>query len=201
MGTGISDIKKLTETVNEIAAGRNTLQKPVIIAIDGRCGAGKTTLAGRLHEENGWSVFHMDDFFLRAEQRTKERFEQPGGNVDHERFWEEILNPLQSGEHVIAYRPFDCKRQALAKTVSVTAGAVNIVEGSYSCHPALWDVYDLHVFLDVGKEEQERRILKRNGRDGAVLFAERWIPLEKRYFDTYRVRERCEFSIRNDAMP
>ncbi|MCM1538521.1 MAG: hypothetical protein NC254_08990 [bacterium] len=201
MGSGISDIRKLTEMVNNIAADRAPMKKPVIIAIDGRCGAGKTTLAARLHEENGWSVFPMDDFFLREEQRTKERFAQPGGNVDHERFLEEILHPLQSGERVIAYRPFDCKQRALAGAVSVAAGAVNIVEGSYSCHPALWDAYDLHVFMDVGKEEQERRIQKRNGKDGAVLFAERWIPLEERYFDTYRVRERCELYLRTDAMP
>ena len=44
-------------------------QPRVIIAIDGRCGAGKSTLAARLAELCGGNVFHMDDFFLRPEQR------------------------------------------------------------------------------------------------------------------------------------
>ena len=46
---------------------------PLLIAIDGRCGAGKTTLAQRLQQELGGRVFHMDDFFLRPEQRTAAR--------------------------------------------------------------------------------------------------------------------------------
>lgn len=194
-------IEKMTDIVNRIASSRNTVKKPVLAAIDGRCGAGKTTLADCLREKNGWRVFHMDDFFLRAEQRTEKRFEQPGGNVDYERFREEILIPLQNGERVISYRPFDCHRQEFARTVSVPVGEIILVEGSYSCHPALWDAYDLHVFVDVGEAEQERRIIRRNGRDGAVLFRERWIPLEERYFDACRIRERCELCFRTDEAP
>ena len=33
----------------------------------------------------------MDDFFLRPEQRRPERFAEPGGNVDRERFAAEVL--------------------------------------------------------------------------------------------------------------
>lgn len=140
----------------------------------------------------------MDDFFLRPEQRTKERFEKPGGNVDHERFLEEILMPLKNGAQTIFYRPFDCGTKDFAEAVSVNTSAVNVVEGSYSCHPALWDAYDLRVFLEVGEAEQERRILNRNGREKAAMFRERWIPFEERYFETYRIRERCDFCFRTD---
>ena len=35
----------------------------VLVAIDGRCAAGKTTLALRLQEKLGCPLFHMDDFF------------------------------------------------------------------------------------------------------------------------------------------
>lgn len=191
-------IEKLTGVVNTLAKARADTKKPIVIAIDGRCGAGKTTLAAALKEKNGWSVFHMDDFFLRPEQRTKERFAQPGGNVDHERFLEEILTPLINGDTVISYRPFDCHKLELSAAVSLDAGAVNLVEGSYSCHPALWDAYDLRVFLDVTEAEQERRILARNGKDSAEMFRERWISLEERYFEAYRIKERCELCFRAD---
>lgn len=191
-------VQEVTKSVNKLAESRNRAEKPLIIAIDGRCGSGKTTLAARLNEQNGWRVFHMDDFFLRPEQRTEERFAMPGGNVDHERFLEEILLPLQNGVQTFFYRPFDCQRQDFAEAVAVPAETVNIVEGSYSCHPALWDAYDLRVFLDVTETEQERRILLRNGKDRAMMFQERWIPLEERYFEAYRIKERCELCFRTD---
>ena len=60
----------------------------VIIAIDGRCAAGKTYLASRIKEAVECNVIHMDYFFLRPEQRTSERLREPGGNVDYERFTE-----------------------------------------------------------------------------------------------------------------
>ena len=41
----------------------------VFVAIDGRCAAGKTTLAQALNKRYGYPVVHMDDFFLRPEQR------------------------------------------------------------------------------------------------------------------------------------
>ena len=58
----------------------------MIIAIEGPCLSGKTTYANKLAAELSVScnVFHMDDFFLRPEQRTEERFNIPGGNVDYE---------------------------------------------------------------------------------------------------------------------
>ena len=54
----------------------------VIVAIDGKCTSGKTTLASKLAELYDCNVFHMDDFFLRPEQRTPARFAEVGGNVD-----------------------------------------------------------------------------------------------------------------------
>ena len=40
------------------------------VAIDGPCTSGKTTLAAQLGALYDCNVFHMDDFFLRSEQRT-----------------------------------------------------------------------------------------------------------------------------------
>ena len=39
-------------------------QPRVLVAIDGRCAAGKTTLAASLQAQLECNVFHMDDFFL-----------------------------------------------------------------------------------------------------------------------------------------
>ncbi|MDE7289412.1 MAG: uridine kinase [Oscillospiraceae bacterium] len=166
--------------------------KPLIIGIDGRCAAGKTTLAANLQDETGCAVFHMDDFFLRLEQRTEKRLQTPGENVDHERFLEEVLLPLKSGENPIVYRPYDCKKQALCGEISVQRLAVNIVEGSYSLHPSLWEFYDLRIFLTVDPAEQMRRIIRRNGKENAEVFRDRWIPLEEKYFSAFDIASRCD---------
>lgn len=167
-------------------------KKPhLTVAIDGRCAAGKTTLAAQLMEKTGCNVLHMDYFFLRPEQRTPERLHTPGGNVDYERFLQEALLPLREGA-AFSYRPYDCHKQALTDPVFVTSQPINIVEGSYSCHPALWKHYDLTIFLTVDPDEQLRRILARNGDACAIRFQEKWIPLEERYFQEWDIPARCD---------
>ncbi len=169
-------------------------QGRVIVALDGRCASGKTTLAARLEQRWGWSVIHMDHFFLRPEQRSPERYARPGGNVDHERFLKEVLLPLRCGERPV-YRPFDCHRQKLLPPIPFEPGPVVLVEGSYACHPALWDCYDLRAVLTVDRETQMERIVRREGRDYAQVFRERWIPLEERYFSACEVERRCDYRL------
>lgn len=185
-------IEQIIERTKTLLSDKQRL----IIAIDGRCASGKTTLAKKLNEAEGWSVFHTDDFFLRPGQRTAERLNTPGENVDHERFLEEVLLPLANStdneNDLIRFRPFDCKTKSLAEPVCVRAGKICVVEGSYSCHPSLWDYYGLRIFMTVDPEEQMRRIILREGGEKARQFAEMWIPLEEKYFSAYDVRSRCE---------
>lgn len=168
-----------------------------LVAIDGRCASGKTTLAERLRGELGDSVcnvFHMDDFFLRPEQRTAERLEEAGGNVDRERFLEEVLKPLSRGESVL-YRPYSCKTGSFAEAFTVPYKPISIVEGAYSCHPSLWDFYGLRIFLTVSGSEQLERIRRRNGEAALNAFSEKWIPLEERYFAAFDIADRCGIKI------
>lgn len=171
-------------------AGMPRTGSPFLVAIDGRCAAGKTTLAQALRQETGWGVVHMDHFFLRPAQRTEARLAEPGGNVDRERFLEEVLLPLQAGRDAV-YRPYDCHSQSFSPPVRIEAGPAVIIEGSYSCHPALWDAYHLRVFLDVSPQKQLARIEARNGSQALSQFRDRWIPLEERYFAAFGIGERC----------
>ena len=158
-----------------------TQKDMVIVAIDGKCTSGKTTIASRLAAFYDCNVFHMDDFFLRPEQRTTERFAEIGGNVDYERFWEEVLLPLKTGK-AFSYRPFDCRTFTLASPVAVAPKKLSIIEGTYSHHPYFGSPYDLKILLTVDDETQRKRILKRP----AFLhkkFFEEWILMENRYFD------------------
>lgn len=191
-------MKQALEKILSALSSRQKEKRPFLAAIDGRCAAGKTTLAAKIQAETGCTLLHMDDFFLRPEQRTKERLLLPGGNVDWERFRGEVLLPLSRGEP-FCYRPYNCHMQKLMEPVPVTPGPLIVVEGSYSCHPELWNFYGLHVFLTVSREEQLSRIKARNGEEALSVFRDRWIPLEERYFQAFDLPGRCELCLATDG--
>lgn len=164
----------------------------VTIAIDGNCGAGKTTAAKRLAEIFDCNVFHADDFFLPPEKRTADRMAEIGGNMERERLQSEILEKLKSGK-AFSYRPFDCSAMAQGDEVMVEPKKINIIEGSYSMHPQLRDFYDISVFITVDKTEQFARISKRNGEQTLRRFVEEWIPKENAYFEQMNVINACDF--------
>ena len=169
----------------------------VLVAIDGGSASGKTTLGAPLQSIYACPVFHMDDFFLRPEQRTPERFSEPGGNVDRERFLSEVLLPLREGK-AVDYRRFDCKTFTIAPPRRIEPGRLNIIEGAYAMHPDLAPYYDLSVFLAIPAEKQRERILKRNAPAQTKQFFDRWIPLERRYFDALDVQDRCDLVLSAD---
>lgn len=166
----------------------------VIAAIDGGSASGKTTLGNILSSIYDCTVFHMDDFFLRPEQRTPERYAEAGGNVDRERFLAEVLQPLSRGE-TVKYRKFDCSTMTLGNVIQAAPKKLTVIEGAYSMHPELAGYYDLSVFLDISPELQKERILERNSPRSAERFFDTWIPLENEYFDKTQVRQRCGMMI------
>jgi len=180
-------VKAVLEALRRLRESRGQ----VLVALDGRCAAGKTTLAARLRELCGCDVIHMDHFFLRPEQRSPARYETPGGNIDHERFLEEVLLPLSRSQPAL-YHPFDCGTQDFGPPLRVPPGPFLLMEGSYACHPTLRDFYDLHIFLDIDPEMQKQRILTRNIPAVAERFFSEWIPLEERYFSALEIRGHCQ---------
>lgn len=168
--------------------------KPVTVAIEGGSASGKTSLAAFLETVYPCNVFHMDDFFLQPHQRTPQRYAEPGGNVDYERFKTEVLDAIARGEP-FSYRLFDCRTMQLGETVHVQPKPLSIVEGVYSLHPSFSSAYDYAIFLDVDENTQAERILRRNGSQMQKRFLSEWIPLEKLYFDHTRTAERCSIVI------
>lgn len=187
----ICNIDKITQYI-DIFVNKNNNQI-ILIAIDGHCTSGKTTLSKYLSEKYDCNIFHMDDFFLRPEQRTEERMKEIGGNVDYERFYEEIIIPLRSGKE-FSYKPYDCHNKNFKKAISVIPKKLNIIEGSYSMHPRLSSNYDFKIFLNITEDLQRKRILNRC-KDLHHNFFNLWIPLENQYFTEYKIKEKCDIII------
>ncbi len=167
------------------------LTKPnAVIAIDGNCASGKTTLAKKIANEFGMQIIHTDDFFLPVEMRTPERLDTAGGNFHYERFIEEVCGGIK-GKLPFEYRVFSCKTGDYAGTVTVDPQKPIVVEGAYSLHPEIPDIYDVKIFMSIDYETQLERILERNGKDALEVFKLKWIPFENRYFDAFGIKSKC----------
>ena len=166
----------------------------VLVAIDGMCCAGKTTMSERLSQLLDATVLHLDDYFLQPQLRTPNRLSKPGGNVDAERFLAEALLPALRGE-TAQVRRYDCHEDLLLPPVAVSPKNIVLVEGAYSLHPLLAPYYDLKVFCRIDPALQLSRIIKRNGKAALKVFESRWIPLENKYFEALNILSQCDIVI------
>lgn len=182
-------MEKIIEKIEDKIQSLN--RKRCIIAIDGRCASGKSTLAMELCRHLNCHVVHMDDFFLQPYQRTSKRLSEAGGNIDYERFLIEVINPIKKGTDFFYYA-FDCHSFTFSDEIKIDLNDVIIIEGTYSCHPKFNDIYDLKIFLDVDNAQQLERIEKRNGKQQLLVFKNKWIPLEERYFEEFGIKEKCD---------
>ncbi|MGI6674430.1 MAG: uridine kinase family protein [Limnochordia bacterium] len=169
-------------------------KQPLVVAIDGRSGSGKSSLARLLQEVYGCSTVSMDHFFLRPEQRTAARLNEPGGNVDYERFAEEVATKLK-GSEPFRYPVYNCQDGSLKPSPVIEPGPLTVVEGCYSHHPAFAALFDLKVFLTVPPQVQRERILRRSGPALLRRFEEEWIPLEELYFSRFGIEEQSQIRI------
>lgn len=174
-----------------LAIGKALRQgEPLVVAVDGRCGAGKTTFASLCTQTfDDCNVFHLDDFFLPFEKRTAERLTQPGGNVDYERAERELFAPLSRGE-TVTYTPFDCGGGTRAP-VTAAPKRLSVVEGSYSHHLAFAPYITLKLFLTCSPDTQRARLLAR-APEKLADFETRWIPLEEQYFSALEITAKSD---------
>ncbi|MDF2537846.1 MAG: uridine kinase [Herbinix sp.] len=185
-----SDYRPVLEAIEELLKK----DKPVIVAIDGMCGSGKSYLASILAATFDCNVFHMDDYFVPLEMKKEDRLAQPGGNVHYERFKEEVINSLVNN-WTVTYRPYLCGLWRLGEEVVVEPKKLTIIEGTYSLHPELRNAYSITVFLSIDKNKQLERILERNGEEKLKQFIDKWIPLESLYFDHLGIPSLCDITL------
>ena len=167
---------------------------PVVLALDGRCGSGKTTLANTLARQFPASItLHTDDFYLPPAQRIRGWEKTPCANMDLARLRDDVLAPARAGKPVL-YRAYSCREGAYLPPRVLGPAPLVIVEGSYSHHPLLAGYETLQVFVTCSREAQTRRLQAREG-ERYANFAARWVPLEEGYLAQYHIAETADFVV------
>lgn len=185
MSSNIEKIKKIIEEKH--------LNAPAVIAIDGPCGGGKSTLAAEIEKEFGFNILHMDDFYLPFQKREKDWMNVIAGHMDFERLIENVLKPYKESRKT-NYISYDCHSDKYLQEIPIDLDKILVIEGSYTSHPMLDKYVNLKIFVDIEKDEQERRLTKRNP-DVVDKFLSMWVPFENRYFEELKIKEKSDLVV------
>ncbi len=161
---------------------------PVIIAIDGRSGAGKTTLAGAVRAElPGARVLHMDDLY-------------PGWDglaAAVEILTDDVLAPLRHGRPG-RYRRFDWHAMAYAEEHRIPAATpVLVVEGCGATVGDAGRLTDLRIWVTAATGVRKARGLTRDHGDFAPHW-QAWAAQEDRLFAQDGTRARADLVVVTD---
>lgn len=139
-------VRRLLDTAGDVGV------RPVLVAVDGRSGGGKSYLAGRIAAlVPGTVVVHTDDVAW-----EESFFDWDALLAEH------VLEPLRHGE-AVDYRPAAWERHGRAGSITVPAGtALVLVEGVGASRASLAPLYDATVWVSSDEDERTRRGIARD---------------------------------------
>jgi uridine kinase len=165
-----------------IAAG--VTGRTVLIAVDGRAGSGKTTLADDIAGAVAKAVVvHIDDF---AGPLVPE--------WDWPRFRVQVLDPLLAGRPA-RYQRWEWNRDEPAEWHDIPAGGVLVVEGVSCTRAELAAPWDLQIWVDASREVRLQRAVERDGEQMLPHWLDVWMPSEEAYIARERPQERVDLLV------
>jgi uridine kinase len=144
------------ESVDEIVSRVEELRRErsrVLIALDGRGGAGKSTLARELVRRMPRSAQVEHDWFHLPKDQVSE-----GRRFDHERLIAEVISPFRSGAPELRFHRYNWGYLAgipdgyHETPISISDVDVVVVEGVETLHRSLVAHFDLRVWVDTSPE-------------------------------------------------
>ncbi|MCT9870898.1 aminodeoxychorismate synthase component I [Paenarthrobacter aurescens] len=164
---------------------------PVIIAVDGRSGAGKTTLAvelaARLRQHHKVALFHLEDIY-------------PGWNglrTGIERYVDTVLTPLSSG-HAAEWTSWDWERHYDGGLNVTLPAEIVIVEGVGAAADAARSMLDAVVWVESPGDDRRRRALARDGSTYEPYW-DGWAAQEDEWLESDSVISAADVRVQNLA--
>ncbi len=164
-----------------LAAARNHFG-PFVVAVDGRSGTGKSTLAKALAKRLPATVIEGDDFYAGG---TGIEGDPPQSRAARCIDWQaqrRVLTALRAGQ-AASYHAFDWDTfdgSVAEEATHIAPAAILILEGAYSARPELRDLVDLTLLATVPDAVREERLLEREGEIGP--WERQWHEAEDWYF-------------------
>jgi len=200
--------QKLLPEINRI---RLTVRRPIVVALDGGSGAGKSTIAERLMRLSNVALVPLDDFYqtlIPESQLPHQAVDQRlNGVFDWARVRREALEPLRAGQPGRWY-PFDFMSglgeggtyRLKEQVTEVAPAPVILLEGAYSASPPLKDLIDLAVLILAQNQARHLRTVAR-GDDAEFLgrWHQVWDEVEAYYFEHVRPPESFDLVILNEV--
>jgi uridine kinase len=176
--------------------------RPVLVALDGRSGVGKTRFAGALASRHGGAAILADDFFAGGAAHAWSSLspaERASTVIDWRRLRAQVLEPLLAGR-TARWRTFGWERgSGLSERVIVQpAVPVIVLDGAYSTRPELCDLVNVSVLLTLKDAVRRERLIAREG----LEYMREWHALfddaEEHYFNHVRPAASFDIIIRMD---
>lgn len=169
--------------------------RPLIIAISGFGGSGKTTLASKLKTDLVDTEMACIDSFSNHEWRRNADWD----NFDRERFVREILKPAHANNFPLAYAHVPWPGHVADPAVTVHQAKYLIVEGCSIFHPDLLQYYDYKIWVDCPLEEATRRGMWRDRHihknEQDYYWQNIWMPNERDFYEKYRPDQVADIAI------
>jgi uridine kinase len=181
----------------------------VVVAIDGRSGSGKSTVAQALAPDINAAIVPDDDFFaanvsdIEWDTRTPEQ--RAAEAIDWRRLKREAIEPLRAGRPALWYAlnlqagPRSDGTFSLQEALTVLdPRPVVLLDGAYSARPELADVLDVRVPVEAVPYTRQARLEEREAPDILRRWHARWDAAEQHYFTRVRPPTAFDVVIRTD---
>ncbi len=156
-----------------------------LVAIDGRAGAGKTTLATKLAREwsnkNSVAIIHMDDLYNGWDDALSESLTYS---------LQDIVRRHLSGE-LIEYKKYNWITQQFDEVEIIEPVDILILEGVGAGQKSVRDAGASLYWLDIEPDVGITRVLNRDGHHIADEMA-RWMVRQELHFLSDKTRENAE---------
>ena len=176
----------LVSVIEDLLTGAPRCGSTHVIAIDGRAGAGKTTLANELFlalsSNRKVAVVHLDEIYAGWELALSDLLTAS---------LSQIIESISAGESV-TFPTYDWTWQQYDSTREITPCDLIIIEGVGSGQRIVRDIATATIWIDIDQKTGLERVLNRDG-FAIVDQMNIWQEREEKHFLSDATRENADF--------